>query len=178
MRPSSCGRCSIDHERADHELDITDIADRLCRRVEEIAPDVVSSLLHIDADGLIHPLGGPSLPEDYSRALEGVAIGPDIGSCGSSAFYGEPVLATDLDTDPRWQPFKKRPLEAGLRACWSTPIKGKDARVLSGPSPSISGSAARPAAANSASSMLISAGWRSRARKHGPRSRGSPITIR
>ena len=62
------------------ELPITDIADRLCRRVEEIAPDVASSLLHIDADGLMHPLGGPSLPEDYSRALDGVAIGPDIGS--------------------------------------------------------------------------------------------------
>ena len=68
---------------------ITDIADRLCRRVEEIAPDVVSSLLHIDAGGLMHPLGGPSLPEDYSRALDGVAIGPDIGCCGSAAFYGE-----------------------------------------------------------------------------------------
>jgi diguanylate cyclase (GGDEF)-like protein/PAS domain S-box-containing protein len=112
------------------ELDITDIADRLCRRVEEIAPDVVSSLLHIDAGGLIHPLGGPGLPEDYSRALDGVAIGPDIGSCGSAAFYGKAVLAIDIDTDPRWQPFKKRPLEVGLRACWSTPIKGEDGRVI------------------------------------------------
>ncbi len=112
------------------EIPITDIADQLCRRVEEIAPDVVSSLLHIDAGGLIHPLGGPSLPEDYSRALDGVAIGPDIGSCGSSAYYGEPVLATDLDTDPRWQPFKAMPLAIGLRACWSTPIKAKDGRVI------------------------------------------------
>jgi len=112
------------------EISITDIADRLCRRVEEIAPDVVSSLLYVDADGTIHPLGGPSLPEDYSRALDGVAIGPDIGSCGSAAFYGTPVLAMDLDTDPRWQPFKARPLEVGLRACWSTPIKAKDGRVI------------------------------------------------
>ena len=112
------------------EIPITEIADRLCRRVEEIAPDVVSSLLHIDAGGLIHPLGGPSLPDDYSRALEGVAIGPDIGSCGSAAFYGKPVLATDIDTDPRWQPFKTRPLDVGLRACWSTPIKAKDGRVI------------------------------------------------
>ncbi len=40
------------------------------------------------------------------------------------------VLATDLDTDPRWQPFKTRPLEVGLRACWSTPIKAKDGRVI------------------------------------------------
>jgi diguanylate cyclase (GGDEF)-like protein/PAS domain S-box-containing protein len=112
------------------EIQITDIADQLCRRVEEIAPDVVSSLLHIDADGLIHPLGGPSLPEDYSQALDGVAIGPDIGSCGSAAFYGKAVLAIDIDTDPRWQPFKTRPLEVGLRACWSSPIKAKDGRVI------------------------------------------------
>jgi diguanylate cyclase (GGDEF)-like protein/PAS domain S-box-containing protein len=112
------------------EIPITDIADRLCRRVEEIAPDVVSSLLHIDAAGLVHPLGGPSLPEAYSRALDGVAIGPDIGSCGSAAYYGKAVLATDIDTDPRWQPFKTMPLAVGLRACWSTPIKAKDGRVI------------------------------------------------
>jgi diguanylate cyclase (GGDEF)-like protein/PAS domain S-box-containing protein len=112
------------------EIPITEIADQLCRRVEEIAPDVVSSLLHIDAEGLVHPLGGPSLPDDYSRALDGIAIGPDVGSCGSAAYYGKAVLAMDLDTDPRWQPYKKRPLEVGLRACWSSPIKAKDGRVI------------------------------------------------
>ncbi|MGX4770031.1 EAL domain-containing protein [Bradyrhizobium guangdongense] len=112
------------------EVPIAEIADRLCRRVEEIAPDVVCSLLHIDAAGLVHPLGGPSLPEDYSRALDGLAIGPNVGSCGTAAFYGEPVLATDLDTDPRWQPYKTMPLAIGLRACWSTPVKAKDGRVI------------------------------------------------
>ncbi|MEO8319079.1 MAG: EAL domain-containing protein [Bradyrhizobium sp.] len=112
------------------EVPITEIADRLCRRVEVIAPDVVSSVLHVDADGLIHPLGGPSLPAEYSRALEGVAIGPEIGSCGSAAFFGKAVLADDLDTDPRWQSFKAIPLAAGLKACWSTPIKAKDGRVI------------------------------------------------
>jgi diguanylate cyclase (GGDEF)-like protein/PAS domain S-box-containing protein len=112
------------------EIPITDIADQLCRRVEEIAPDVVSSLLHIDAEGLIHPLGGPSLPDDYSRALDGIAIGPDVGSCGSAAYHGKAVLAMDLDTDPRWQPYKTQPLEVGLHACWSSPIKAKDGRVI------------------------------------------------
>ncbi len=112
------------------DVSITEIADRLCRRVEEIAPDVVSSLLQIDAGGLIHPLGGPKLPGDYSRALDGVAIGPDVGSCGSAAYFGEAVLAMDLDTDPRWKPYKTRPIEVGLRACWSTPIKGKNGRVI------------------------------------------------
>jgi diguanylate cyclase (GGDEF)-like protein/PAS domain S-box-containing protein len=112
------------------ELPLTEIADRLCRRVEAIAPDVVASVLHVDSDGLVHPLGGPSLPDDYCRALEGIAIGPDVGSCGTAAYFGKPVLAEDLDTDPRWHPYKARPLEVGLKACWSTPIKAKDGRVI------------------------------------------------
>jgi diguanylate cyclase (GGDEF)-like protein len=36
----------------------------------------------------------------------------------------------DIDNDPRWQPYKTRLLEVGLRACWSTPIKAKDDRVI------------------------------------------------
>jgi diguanylate cyclase (GGDEF)-like protein/PAS domain S-box-containing protein len=112
------------------DLPISNIAEQLCRRVEQLAPDVVCSILHVDADGLIHPLGGPSLPADYSASLDGVAIGPEVGSCGSAAYLGEPILATDIDADPRWQPFKSGPLAAGLRACWSTPIKAKDGRVI------------------------------------------------
>jgi diguanylate cyclase (GGDEF)-like protein/PAS domain S-box-containing protein len=112
------------------EMPITEIADRMCRRVEQIAPDVACSLLHVDAAGLVHPLGGPSLPEEYSRALDGIAIGPGVGSCGTAAFFGKPVLAIDLETDPRWQPYKAMPLAVGLRACWSTPVKAKDGRVI------------------------------------------------
>ncbi|ACF02080.1 diguanylate cyclase/phosphodiesterase with PAS/PAC and GAF sensor(s) [Rhodopseudomonas palustris TIE-1] len=112
------------------EIPITDVADRMCRFVEKIAPDVVSTILHVDAQGLLHPLGGPNLPDDYSRALDGVSIGPMVGSCGAAAYFGRPVLALDIETDPRWQPFKKRPLEIGLRACWSSPIKAKDGRVI------------------------------------------------
>ncbi|MGJ4993135.1 EAL domain-containing protein [Bradyrhizobium sp. HKCCYLS3077] len=112
------------------DVSIAAIADQLCRRVEELAPDVVCSLLHVDSDGKIHPLGGPSLPTAYSESLDGVAIGPDVGSCGTAAYLCEPVLARDIDNDPRWQPYKAGPLEAGLRACWSTPIKGKDGRVI------------------------------------------------
>ncbi|WP_316184502.1 MULTISPECIES: EAL domain-containing protein [unclassified Bradyrhizobium] len=111
-------------------LPITEICDRLCRRVEELAPDVVCSILHVDADRVVHPLGGPSLPPDYSAALDGIPIGPEVGSCGTAAYLDEPVLAQDIDTDPRWQPYKEKPLAAGLRACWSTPIKGKDGRVI------------------------------------------------
>ncbi|WP_316161219.1 EAL domain-containing protein [Bradyrhizobium sp. SZCCHNRI20481] len=112
------------------DVSITTIADQLCRRVEELAPDVVCSILHVDSDGRMHPLGGASLPPAYSASLDGVAIGPDVGSCGTAAHLCEPVLSHDIDNDPRWQPYKAGPLAAGLRACWSSPIKGKDGRVI------------------------------------------------
>ncbi|MEO8683743.1 MAG: hypothetical protein ABI414_02760, partial [Devosia sp.] len=51
-------------------------ADLLCRRAEELAPGAICSILIVDNAGLIHPLAGPSLPDHYSAALEGVAIGP------------------------------------------------------------------------------------------------------
>lgn len=112
------------------ETPICDVFDMLCRKVEIIAPDVVSSVLRVDADGRIHPLAGPNLPASYCEALDGIAIGPDVGSCGASAALGVPVLAQDIETDPRWQLYKDMPLAAGLLACWSSPIKAKDGRVI------------------------------------------------
>jgi len=112
------------------EMPIRDVFEMMCRRVEIIAPEVVSSVLQVDAGGLIHPLAGPNLPAGYCQTLDGMAIGPNNGSCGAAAALGVPVLAWDIATDPRWQPFKDMPLAAGLRACWSTPIKAKDGRVI------------------------------------------------
>jgi diguanylate cyclase (GGDEF)-like protein/PAS domain S-box-containing protein len=112
-----------------NETPIKEVVARLCREVEAITPDIVCSVLRVDRGGLLHPLGSPSLPEDYSDALDGVAIGPDRGSCGTAAFLGEPVFA-EIETSPLWVPFKDVPLSLGLRACWSTPIKAKDGRVI------------------------------------------------
>jgi diguanylate cyclase (GGDEF)-like protein len=109
---------------------LADTARSLCLRVESILPDVVCSILTVDADGLLHPLAGPSLPPGYSDLIEGVRAGPDVGSCGAAIFLGRPVEAQDLATDPRWTPFAAMPLAAGLRACWSTPITGRDGGVL------------------------------------------------
>ncbi|MET0219906.1 MAG: EAL domain-containing protein [Tardiphaga sp.] len=109
---------------------LQDVVDELCCRVEQIAPGVVCSLVHIDSDGILHWLGGPSLPEECADITDGAAVGPDNGSCGAAAFHGAPVTVSDIDSDPRWQSIKEAPLAAGLKACWSTPIKAKDGRVI------------------------------------------------
>ena len=88
--------------------------DRLCGQVEALAPGVVCSVLAKDKDGFMHPLAGPSLPEDYNAAIDGIAAGPNVGSCGASAFLGVPVAVIDIATDPRWVDFKHLPLPLGF----------------------------------------------------------------
>ncbi|MGN7295416.1 sensor domain-containing phosphodiesterase [Rhizobium sp. SAFR-030] len=95
--------------------------DKLCRDVELIADDVICSVLAVVGDRL-RPLAGPSLPAAYSAALEGIPIGPSVGSCGTAAFLGEAVTVIDLEHDPRWADFKHLALQLNANACWSTPI--------------------------------------------------------
>ncbi|HEY0124420.1 MAG TPA: oxygen-sensing cyclic-di-GMP phosphodiesterase DosP [Rhizobium sp.] len=111
------------------DLSLQDVSDLLCRRVEAIAPDVISSILLIDGEKKIRPLAGPNLPDHYTAALDGVEIGEGVGSCGTAAYRGEPVEVTDIETDPLWAPYKMLALPIGLRACWSSPIKRRDGSV-------------------------------------------------
>ena len=101
---------------------IESTADRLCREVEGLQPDVICSVLSVDRSGLLHPLAAPSLPQAYSAALDGISIGPNVGSCGSAAYLRTPVAVIDIERDPRWENFKGLALPLGLKACWSSPI--------------------------------------------------------
>jgi diguanylate cyclase (GGDEF)-like protein len=104
--------------------------DRLCAEVERRLNGVLCSVLLVDRDGILHPLSGPSLPPQYSAALDGLIVGPETGSCGAAAYFGESIGATDVETDPRWANFKDLALRFGLRACWSSPIRGEGGRVI------------------------------------------------
>jgi diguanylate cyclase (GGDEF)-like protein len=106
------------------------VATVVCRYAEEFAPETICSVLSVDRDGRLHPLASPSLPDAYSNALDGLPIGPTVGSCGTAAYLGEPVIVSDIENDPLWQDYKQLPLPLGLKACWSTPIKARDGRVI------------------------------------------------
>jgi PAS domain S-box-containing protein len=72
----------------------------------------------------------PSLPNNYTRALDGVNLCPLAGYCGTAAFYKKTILVSDIATDPRWADFRDFALSYGLRACWSTPILSAEGDVL------------------------------------------------
>ncbi|MDD2879417.1 MAG: EAL domain-containing protein [Rhodoferax sp.] len=92
---------------------------------------VICSVLLMDPDG-IHLRHGaaPKLPVAFCQAIDGVVIGPMVGSCGTAAFTRETVVVSDIATDPLWQDYRHLALAHGLQACWSVPILSTKGRVL------------------------------------------------
>ncbi len=105
--------------------------DQILRVVEAYSDDMLCSILLLDADG-IHVRHGaaPQLPAEYTRAIDGLPIGPCAGSCGTAAFRRASVFVEDIASDPLWADYKHLALSYGLRACWSTPIIDRSEIVL------------------------------------------------
>jgi PAS domain S-box-containing protein len=106
------------------------ILDAMCRLFEELASDSLSSILLLDNANRLRHGAAPRLPIDYIEAIDGTAIGPSVGSCGTAAYRGAPVIVYDIATDPLWADFRDLALAHQLRACWSTPILSSEGRVL------------------------------------------------
>jgi two-component system cell cycle sensor histidine kinase/response regulator CckA len=110
---------------------IAEVLDSLARFVEEQSDEVLVSILLLDRDGLhLRHGAAPSLPAAYNEAIDGTAIGPSVGSCGTAAYRRESVHVADIATDPLWSDFSELAIAHGLRACWSTPIFATDGALL------------------------------------------------
>ena len=108
---------------------LLEILDSLCRLVEEQASGALTSVLLVEGDRLKHG-GAPSLPKSYTEAIDGVLIGPSVGSCGAAAYTGQQIIVEDIATDPLWTDYRDAALPHSLRACWSTPIFSSQRQVI------------------------------------------------
>jgi two-component system cell cycle sensor histidine kinase/response regulator CckA len=110
---------------------LPEILATLCTNIETQHNGLLCSVLLLDADGTTLRHGaGPSLPREYSQIIDGIQIGACAGSCGTAAYRRQPVIVSDIATDPLWADFRHLALPHGLRACWSTPIASQDGSIL------------------------------------------------
>ncbi|HVU29247.1 MAG TPA: ATP-binding protein [Sphingomicrobium sp.] len=119
-------------EQAILDQPLSEALEGLVRTVEKHSNSgVLASILLLDADGrhLVHG-AAPSLPDAYNEAINGIEIGPSVGSCGTAAATGEPVYVSDIANDPLWANFKDLALDHGLKACWSIPIRSGSGTIL------------------------------------------------
>lgn len=118
----------LDHQTAVMEeiasgAPLSAVLDSVVRALEELMPASRCSILLLDEAGTLRHGSAPTLPAAYSAAIDGLAPGPFAGSCGTAVHLGEPVIAVDVATDPRWELFRDLAARYRLRACWSSPIR-------------------------------------------------------
>ena len=57
-------------------------------------------------------------------------VGPRNGSCAAAIFLQRQVVVAEIARDALWEHLRAPALTAGIRACWSTPIRAADGRML------------------------------------------------
>jgi PAS domain S-box-containing protein len=110
---------------------LEEILENLVRVVEAQFAGLLCSVLLLDEDGQhVRHGAAPSLPKAYTKAIDGLCIGPKAGSCGTAMYRRETVIVTDILQDPLWEPYRALAEPLGFRACWSTPILAHSGKAL------------------------------------------------
>jgi PAS domain S-box-containing protein len=106
------------------------VLDGICRMIESLSEDMLASVLLVEGGARLRHGAAPSLPEEYTRAIDGAPIGPAAGCCGTAAYLKQTVIAPDIAIDPRWTAYRDLALPLGLRSCWSTPVLDAEGKVM------------------------------------------------
>ncbi|MBM9591772.1 PAS domain S-box protein [Leptospira sp. 201903075] len=109
-------------ERIVKNSTLSEILHEIVKGIETLNPTMICTVVLIE-NSKIKMGAAPSLPKIYNDAIEGVTIGPEVGSCGTAAYTGKRVVVEDIKTSPLWKNYKEKALLAGLLSCWSEPIQ-------------------------------------------------------
>jgi PAS domain S-box-containing protein len=113
------------------DASLADVLTSLVLLMEGQAEGLRCSILLLNRDGKhVRHGAAPNLPEAYVKAVDGAAIGPRNGSCGTAMYTRRPVVVSDVMTDPLWADYRELARICGLCACWSTPILSAQGDVL------------------------------------------------
>lgn len=118
-------------EMVTFDATLEEILERVIRLIEPQIEGVFGSILLLDAaTGSLKHCAAPHLPDSYTSTIDGMRIGPRVGSCGTAAYTGCPVFTPDVLVDPLWDGYRDLIAPFGYRSCWSFPIATEGGTVL------------------------------------------------
>jgi diguanylate cyclase (GGDEF)-like protein/PAS domain S-box-containing protein len=118
-------------ERITSHLDLMSTLEAITETAERVTPDAICAIstYEPEANVLVH-VAGQRLPQPYVDAKRRVEIGPRNGSCAAAVFLQRQVIVAEITRDALWEHVRAPAVESGLRACWSTPVRASDGRML------------------------------------------------
>ena len=86
---------------------LSEILTNLVLLMEGQAEGLRCSVLLLSRDGIhVEHVAAPNIPDVYVKAVDGAPIGPHAGSCGTAMYTRQPVVVTDVLTDPLWADYR------------------------------------------------------------------------
>ena len=80
---------------------LDEVLENICLSIEELIEDASAkcSILTLKGEQLFHS-AAPNIAKGYCDAINGVHIGPSVGSCGTAAYEKKRIIASDIATSP------------------------------------------------------------------------------
>ena len=91
--------------------------------IEDLNPGILGAILLLDEDGnRLHLGAAPSLSQDYSRAIDGIATDVEVWARQLATDGMIQMTAGHIEASRFWRSFCDLALQHGLHACSATPI--------------------------------------------------------
>ncbi|MFN2332219.1 MAG: EAL domain-containing protein [Halomonas sp.] len=119
------------HDLIARQAPLEDTLAAIAESMDMVLPGALVSIMRFDAKTeTLSLVPSRHFSRHFTALMQNIRIGPEMGTCGTTAHYRRPVITEDIRTDPRWDGFKDAALGEGLRACWSVPVVSSQDELL------------------------------------------------
>ena len=112
-----------------HDLPLPEVMNRICREMEEVAPELRVSVHGVE-QGRLYAIAAPSMPEEFFSLFQDGELSPESGSWGLAATSGEMACVPDLVLAPQRDQSREVLERADARACCSMPVLSNGGETL------------------------------------------------
>ena len=119
-------------ERLASGAPLSDVLETLAKSSEEVLPDAKCLIMTVDPQTRdLRFQAGPSLPQQFRKMADQLKICAEGPPCARACHERRLVSVEDLLDEPNFDGDERNIiLDAGVRACWSTPIFSKSGEVI------------------------------------------------
>ena len=104
---------------------------KICQVAEGFFPQGARcSILEITTNQKMMIGSANSLPKEFNEIVNGMAVSPNVGTCGAAASTGQYVVTEDMRLSPNWESLLYITEKYKLRSCWSFPVINHEKRVI------------------------------------------------
>lgn len=101
----------------------------LIQLVERQYPELLGSILLLQ-DGYVYHGAAPSLPESFTRMVDGLTLSSILKTSAMTAYKGETLIVTNIAAKSDQAGFRQLALKHDLQAYWLAPIFSSDGALL------------------------------------------------